>query len=116
MQDGQRLVARLARADVNIPNYDGFPMESLLQEIQFEAAAYALVQLQTETGSSRILYHWAPVQNASPRAGMPQDITGRRLMIFERADDENNVWGILDAQGRVTNIPSSTTAAVDHPD
>ena len=41
--DGRDIVAHLARGDVNMPDFDGFPIESQIPEVKFEAAAYRLL-------------------------------------------------------------------------
>lgn len=101
MSDGRRLVARLARADVNMPTYDAFSMDFLLPEFKFECDVYSLLPVEPTIPTPRLLYHRAPVQHDGPRVCIPQDIAGRRLMVFERADGKNNVWGELSLGGKV---------------
>lgn len=40
-------MARLARGDVNMPSYDGFPIHVQIPEVKFEAAVYELLRLRT---------------------------------------------------------------------
>jgi len=101
MSNGRHLVARLARGDVNMPCYDGSTMDFLLRELQFEADVCALVQQVPAILASRLVYYRAPVQYAGPRLDIPKDIAGRRLMVFERAEGENNVWRKLGSEGKV---------------
>jgi len=89
------MVARLARGDVNMPNYDGFPIHVQVPEAKFEVAVYELLRSEPNTLASRLLYHRIPVQHDVPRVDPPNDIAGRRLFLFERAEGENNVWGSL---------------------
>jgi len=47
------------------------------------------------------------VLHAGPRLDLPQDITGRRLLIFERAEGENNVWSDLSSEGQASLLVQS---------
>ncbi|KDQ58297.1 hypothetical protein JAAARDRAFT_78600 [Jaapia argillacea MUCL 33604] len=86
------IVARLARGDVNMPNYDGFPIHVQVPEVKFEVSVYELLRSEPNILASRLLYHRLPVQYVGPRLEIPQDIAGRRLFLFERTEGENNVW------------------------
>ena len=72
-------MARLARGDVNMPDFDGFPIERQAPEALFEAAVYELLCSESEIRASRLLFHRAPVRYPGPRLTIPQDLTGRRL-------------------------------------
>ncbi|KAK4500572.1 hypothetical protein PRZ48_008761 [Zasmidium cellare] len=86
-------VARLARGDVNWPNFDGFSVDFQISEIKFEAEVYKLMETQPAIKASKLLYHRAPKQHEGPRTTTPQDIQGRRLMVFERAQGgSGGVW------------------------
>ena len=85
-------MARLARGDVNMPNYDGFPIHVQVPEVNFEAAVYKLLRSEPSILASRLLYHRIPMQHVGPRLETPQDIAGRRLFLLERVEGENNVW------------------------
>ncbi|KAI5862396.1 hypothetical protein GGS23DRAFT_98537 [Durotheca rogersii] len=100
MSDQRDILVRLARGDVNMPAYDGSPMDFLIQEIKFEAAVYTLLGSQPDIPTSRPLYYRAPVQHNGARVDMPRDIRGRCLMVFERAEGENNIWGELGPDGK----------------
>ena len=95
------IVARLARGDVNMPNFDGFPIEVQVPEARFEVAAYELLRAEPNILASRLLYHRIPVQRIGPRLDVPRDIAGRRLFLFEKAEGENNVWYNLSPEGKV---------------
>ncbi|KDQ49291.1 hypothetical protein JAAARDRAFT_200997 [Jaapia argillacea MUCL 33604] len=86
------VVARLARGDVNMPNYDGFPFHEQVTEVKFEVSVYELLRSEPKILASRLLYYRIPVQHVGPRLEIPQNIAGRRLLVFERAEGENNVW------------------------
>jgi hypothetical protein len=75
-----------------MPNYDGFPIQVQVPEVKFGVAVYELLRLEPNILASRLLYYRIPVQYAGPRLDPPQDIAGRRLFLFERAEGENNVW------------------------
>jgi hypothetical protein len=95
------IVARLARGDVNMPNFDGFPIDTQVPEVKFEVALYELLRSEPNILASHLLYHRIPVQHVGPRLDRPQDIAGRRLFLFERAEGENNVWYDLSPGGKV---------------
>lgn len=98
------IVARLARGDVNMPNYDGFPIQVQVPEVKFEVAVYELLRSEPNILASRLLYHRIPVQHVGPRLDPPQDIAGRRLFLFERAEGENNVWRDLSSEQKVPDV------------
>lgn len=95
------MVARLARGDVNMPDFDGFPVNKQAAEALFEAATYELLRPEFDIRASHLLYHRAPIQHPGPRLAIPLDLTGRRLFVFERAEGVNNVWEILSANSKV---------------
>ncbi|KAL8392575.1 hypothetical protein RB595_002677 [Gaeumannomyces hyphopodioides] len=92
LRDRPDIVARLARGDVNMPNYDGFPINVQISEVKFEAAVYELLRSEPNIIASRLLYHRIPLQRDGPRLDRPKDIMGRRLLVFERAAGEKNIW------------------------
>lgn len=91
LSNRQDIIARLARGDVNMPDYDGFPIDAQIIEVKFEVAVYVLLCQKPPVLASRLLYHRLPVQHDGPKHH-PQNIYGRRLLVFERAEGENNVW------------------------
>ncbi|KAM3463499.1 hypothetical protein MY5147_009653 [Beauveria neobassiana] len=101
------VVARLARGDVNMPDYDGFPIQVQIPEVKFEAAVYKLLDSEPSISCSRLLYYRAPRQHAGLRHDRPGDILGRRLMVFRRAEGENNVWYDLTAEQKVGLLTQS---------
>ncbi|KAK4195279.1 hypothetical protein QBC40DRAFT_289296 [Triangularia verruculosa] len=90
--DGRDLVARLARGDVNMPDFDGFPVDVQAAEARFESAVYELLRTKPAIRSSHLRYSRAPVQHPGPRLTVPLDLSGRRLFVFEKSEGENNVW------------------------
>ncbi|KAJ3483200.1 hypothetical protein NLG97_g7363 [Lecanicillium saksenae] len=102
LSNGTDIVARLSRSDVNMPDYDGFPIDVLVPEVNFEAAVYSLLCSDPTIISSRLLYHRLPLQHAGPRLACPKDILGRRLLAFGRAEGENNVWRDLGSDQRAS--------------
>ena len=90
-----------------MPNYDAFPIHVLVPEAKFEVAAYELLRSVRDILASRLLYHRIPVQYAGPKLDLPQDIAGRRLFLFERAEGEKNIWNDLSPEGMVS-------AFIDH--
>ena len=113
LSDGRSILARLARGDPNALNYDGFPIEALISEAKFELAAYELLKSQPGILASRLLYHRIPVQHPGPRLLIPQDIMGRRLFVFEKANGEKNVWKELRSDAKVSSQGSIFLASAN---
>ena len=44
LSNGLNIVARLARRDVNMPDYDGFPIQAQIPEVKFEVVVYELLR------------------------------------------------------------------------
>ena len=84
-----------------MPDFEGFPIEVQAAEARFEAAIYELLQGKTDIRASHLLYHRIPVQYPGPRLVIPQQLSGRRLFVFERAQGLNNVWETLSSSGKV---------------
>lgn len=101
LSNGIDIVARLARGDVNMPNYDGFPIHVQVPEVKFEAEVYKLLQSEPEILASRLLYYRAPVEHEGPKLGRPKDIAGRRLLVFQRTEGDNNIWRTLNPAQKV---------------
>jgi hypothetical protein len=95
------MVARIARGDVNMPDFDGFSIEKQVPEVPSEAAIYKLLADQPKIRASHLLYFRAPVQQPGPRLSIPSDLSGRRLFVFERAEGISNVCEELDARSKV---------------
>lgn len=98
------IIARLARGDINMPDFGGFPVDKQIIEIKFEAAVYTLLQLEPGILASRLLYHRPPVKHDGPPSHL-QDISGRRLTVFERAEGGNNAWYDLNEAQMVGTCP-----------
>ncbi|KAK0710253.1 3-hydroxybutyryl-CoA dehydratase [Lasiosphaeria miniovina] len=92
------VVARLARGDVNMPLFDGFPIHAQVCRVKFEVATYELLRSESNILASRLLYHRIPVQHDGPRLDLPRDIAGHRLFLFERAEGYNNIWHDLSSE------------------
>ncbi|KAK0643284.1 3-hydroxybutyryl-CoA dehydratase [Cercophora newfieldiana] len=99
--DSRELVARLARGDVNMPGFDGFPIEVQASEARFETAVYNLLQSEPLIQSSRLLYSRVPVQHPGPKFTIPQDLSGRRLFVFEKSEGATNVWTQLSSDHKL---------------
>ena len=94
-------MARLARGDVNLPDFDGFPIERQVPEARFEAAVYELLRPESDIRATHLLCYRTAVKCPGPRLTVPLDLTGRRLFVFERAEGVNNVWEDLSANSKV---------------
>ncbi|KAI0107227.1 3-hydroxybutyryl-CoA dehydratase [Nemania sp. FL0031] len=105
------IVARLARGDINMPNFDGFPVQSQVAEIKFEAATYELLLSKSSIPVSRLLYHRIPLEHDGPRPRLdfPSDITGRRLLLFEKAEGGNIQWSSISQEEKSHLLAHSAT-------
>lgn len=102
LSNGRNILARIARDDVNAPDFDGWPMHKQISDVEFEAATYELMLNVPKVLASHLLHHRTPVQHEGPRRQPPLDILGRRLFLFEMAEGRNNVWRDLGAEDKVT--------------
>ncbi|KIK54785.1 hypothetical protein GYMLUDRAFT_264487 [Collybiopsis luxurians FD-317 M1] len=71
--DRRDIIARVARGDVNVLNFDSRPFEMQCQDVQFESETYSLLR-------------------SEPACFRPVDIKGRRLLLFEKSRGQTNVW------------------------
>ncbi len=55
------MVARLARGDVNMPDFDGFPIGTQAPEARFESAIYDFLRPEPDIRAFRLLYSRVPV-------------------------------------------------------
>ena len=55
LQDHPDIVVRLARCDVNMPDFGGFPFEVQVPEVRFESAVYGLQSGKEEIKASKSL-------------------------------------------------------------
>ncbi|KAG6826446.1 hypothetical protein H0H93_016496 [Arthromyces matolae] len=85
MSNAKDIVARLAMADLNMPNYAAFKPEEVTIFVCFEAAVYKLLLSEPKILASSLLYHRVPVQHDGVKVQPPQDISGRALFLFERS-------------------------------
>ncbi|KAH7244950.1 hypothetical protein B0J15DRAFT_564806 [Fusarium solani] len=104
LSDQRHVLARLWRADVNMPHYDGFSLRWLHQQIDFEVTTNRLLQNTPGVPTGRLLYHRHPLQHAGIEHGMPKDISGRRFMIFEMAQGQCRLWSGFDQQQRMSTL------------
>lgn len=95
LSNGKDIAARLARGDVNMPGFDGFPIDVQVPEAKFEAEVYKLLLPETDILASRLLSSRIPKLYKCPKLERPEDIAGSRLFVFEKSEGENNVWHTL---------------------
>ncbi|KAI0405976.1 hypothetical protein F4802DRAFT_596649 [Xylaria palmicola] len=62
LSNGMDVVARLARSDVNMLDYEGFPIHVQVPEVKFETEVYERLQSEPDILASRLLYYRVPVQ------------------------------------------------------
>jgi hypothetical protein len=90
-----------------MPGYDGFSLDWLHKQLEFEAATSFFLENVPEVPTSRLLYYRLPLQYGGVRSGMPEDISGRRLMIFEMTKGGNGLWRELGENQKVKLISVS---------
>ncbi|KAJ6512153.1 hypothetical protein C8R47DRAFT_963396 [Mycena vitilis] len=96
LENGLQALLRIRRCDVNWPGYCGFSVDE-----QFEAATYRLLRAHHGILVSNLLYYRGPVQRKTgDRTSIPNDLIGRQLFVFEKAEGANNVWPV-DAKKRL---------------
>ncbi|KAI9661289.1 MAG: hypothetical protein M1821_009616 [Bathelium mastoideum] len=88
-----------------MPDYEGFTIDQQVPEVEFEAAVYDLLQSQPAIRASRLLYHRIPIERSSPHLERPVDIVGRRLLVFERADEYTLDWHTPTAGQKPRSLP-----------
>ena len=84
-----------------MPDYDGFPIHVQVPEVKFEAEVYKLLQSEPEILASHLLYYRVPVECEGLKLGRPKDIAGRRLLVFQRTEGDNNIWKTLNPAQKV---------------
>lgn len=106
MSDDRNLMARCANADVNMPQYDGFTIHWLHQQLELEAAIYALLEDERLIPTPKLLYHRHSQKAEVPSLEVPIDISGRRLMIFEMSRGTKIGWRGLSEDQKVLTVLS----------
>jgi len=101
-----------------MPDFDGFPIEKQVPEAKFEAATYELLRTVPDVRVSNLLYHRIPVKYHSQQNQVPQDIAGRRMLLFNASKGVNNVWHVLSEQSKVCiavlNVKYATLMCLDN--
>lgn len=85
-------MARVARADVNMPKYDGFLLLWLHNQAEFEAALYHLPEGIAEVPTSRLLYSGHPRQSDRPKTELPKDVSEREVTLFDMRKANSLLW------------------------
>lgn len=106
LQNHPDIIARLARGDVNMATFDGFPLEEQISEVNFEAATYEILRDVVGIPATHLLYHRVPARIDGPRLRKRIDIRGRRLMIFQKPEGIHVVWRELDKDQQVRETKS----------
>jgi hypothetical protein len=99
LSNGRQLLARLARGDFNMPDYDGYSVIEQVNSRQRCTICWNLSLSEPEALTSRLLYRRIPSQNVAHRLPPPTEILGRSLMVFERAI-EKTTSGRISARNR----------------
>ena len=101
LDDNREIVARLAKVDVNMPNYGGFPLEKLVAKVEFEVAVSPFLREEPMIKASVLIYHRSPVLLPNPSQLKPKNILRRKLQLYIRATGENNIWCELKHDNKV---------------
>lgn len=97
-------MARLGRADVNMPDYDGFALTWLHNLVEFEAEVNPLIEGVAKLPTSRLLYYRHAEQYPGPKTELPKDISGRRLMVFDMTKGDDFTWSELSESQKVSVV------------
>lgn len=95
------IIFRLSRSDLNVPGFQGFPIEKQIPEVRFEAAVYDLLKTNPRIKVSRLLYHRLPLQLHEPSVSHPTILVGRALFAFQKAEGVKDVWKSLTPDHKV---------------
>lgn len=101
LSDGRDVIARMAKADVNMPRYDGWPIDWLHKQLEVEANIYKLLMKFKKIPSPDLLYFRRCEQQYGSRGEPPKDVIGRQLMIFDMAEGHCGVWRELSNHQKV---------------
>jgi hypothetical protein len=105
LDSGLDILARIFRSDVNLPNYDGFPFQTLRREAEFEAAVYQFLLLNPKIPISPLLFYRLPVLRTLEKQDTCISIDeGRALFVFTRTEGEKNVWQGLEPDEKVRRL------------
>ncbi|OBS20043.1 hypothetical protein FPOA_11764 [Fusarium poae] len=101
LSDQREILVRLGRSDVNMLNYKGFPLDSMIRELDFESAVYALLAGHTEIPVSALHFSRPPIKhNVGTDYDVERSVQGRQLMVFDKHPGKSNVWWELSPGGR----------------
>ena len=84
-----------------MPNCDSTLIHFQVSDVNFEAAVYELLQVESKILASHLLHHRIPVKHVGSGRSLPHDIAGRSLFLFEKADGEDNIWNDLSPEEQV---------------
>lgn len=102
---GQSVIVVLSKADVNMPDYDGFTLESRTSDDRFQEAVYTLLKNDSVILPSSLIYSRSAKQNEE-RTQRPTDISGRSLSIFRKPAGGGITWSTLCSEQKVTKSMS----------
>ncbi|KAG8667814.1 hypothetical protein FPOAC2_13013 [Fusarium poae] len=101
LSDQREILVRLGRSDVNMLNYKGFPLDSMIRELDFESAVYTLLTGHTEIPVSALHFSRPPIKhNVGTDYDVEISVQGRQLMVFDKHPGKSNVWWELSPGGR----------------
>lgn len=84
-----------------MPGYDGFSLDWLHKQFDFETAILSFVDKCPQIPTSPLLFCRRSIQNSGDRSEIPEEINGRQLMIFEMTNDSHIDWRKLDEGQKV---------------
>ncbi|KAJ3043252.1 hypothetical protein HDV00_005572 [Rhizophlyctis rosea] len=80
------LLLRIARNNFLHPNYVGAPIETVIREVQFEAAVHELLKSDPDIPVSPLLFYRLPVTKTADLVVDAENIDdGRQMMVFDMA-------------------------------
>lgn len=87
-----------------MPGYDGFSLDWLHKQFEFETAILNFVDKCPNIPTSSLLFCRRSFQHSRDRSELPKDISGRQLMIFQMTKDHRIDWRKLDEDQKVNPL------------
>ncbi|UPL03666.1 hypothetical protein LCI18_014600 [Fusarium solani-melongenae] len=93
LSDQREILVRLGRGDINMPKYEGFSLDSITRELDFETAAYTLLAGHPGIPVSTLIHSRPPAKHeVGEDYDVEKSVQGRQLMVFDIPPGRSNVW------------------------
>lgn len=102
LSNGEEILARLAKSDINEPYAKSLPIPMKISEAEYEVALYEVLYPESDIRLAALLSNRIPQMHEED--AQPKDILGRRLCVFEAPEGEKNVWWDLGPEDKVSTL------------